>query len=204
MAAARKKLFVRREIWSLERTKTWDPITLAYAKAIQAMQQRQFPDDQTSYRYQAFMHGTNDGDGGGPDGVWNMCQHESWFFLPWHRMYILWFEEIVRSVVRSPPAPADWALPYWDWQANRSLPPAFRERDLPALAGGGENPLFRGDRLGPLNAGASLRPALVASSGADGTVPFFGGSAKAAFGFGGGVIDRPSHFGAGATGELER
>jgi Common central domain of tyrosinase len=203
MAAAKKKLFVRREIWSLERTKTWDPITLAYAKAIHAMQQRHFPDDQTSYRYQAFMHGTNDGDGGGPDGVWNMCQHQTWFFLPWHRMYILWFEHIVRDVVRSQNGPANWALPYWNWQANRSLPPAFREHNLPASAGGGPNPLFRGDRFPQINAGNPMAPAVVDASAANATIPFAGGAAGA-FGFGGGVRNNPSHFGAGLTGRLEQ
>ena len=38
---------------------TWDPTTLAYANAIQTMQGRNFPADQTSYDYQAAMHGSN-------------------------------------------------------------------------------------------------------------------------------------------------
>jgi hypothetical protein len=67
------RLFVRREIWGLERTKTWDPHTLAYAKAIKEMQGRPFPADQTNYSYQAFMHGNDDDPGKGPDGVWNGC-----------------------------------------------------------------------------------------------------------------------------------
>src|SRR3954470_19180810 len=199
----RKRLFVRREIWSLERKNIWDPITLAYAKAIQKMQQLNFPADQTSYRYQAFMHGTNDGPGGGPDGVWNMCQHQSWFFFPWHRMYVLWFEHIVRDIVHSQDGPANWALPYWNWQVNRALPPAFREHNLPASAGGGPNPLFRGDRVAQINAGTPMAPAVVDSTVAMATVPFSGGAAGA-FGFGGGVVNHPSHFGAGLTGRLEQ
>src|SRR4051812_19164957 len=106
-----RRLFVRREIWHLERTNTWDPITLAFAKAIKAMKQLPFPQDQTNYEYQASMHGSNTTGGPGPDGVWNMCQHQTWYFFPWHRMYILWFERIVRDIVRSQGGPAGWALP---------------------------------------------------------------------------------------------
>src|SRR4051794_24338561 len=156
-----RRLFVRREIWSLEQANTWDPITLAYAKAIQTMQGRQFPADQTNYEYQANMHGSNTTGSRGPDGVWNMCQHQTWFFLPWHRMYILWFEHIVRDIVRAQGGPSNWALPYWNWQANRVLPPAFREQTLPASAGGGPNPLFRPARVAPVNNGTPMAPAVV-------------------------------------------
>jgi Common central domain of tyrosinase/Polyphenol oxidase middle domain len=200
--STRADVFVRREIWSLEQTNTWDTYTLAYARAIAEMQRRRFPADRTSYAYQAAMHGTDETAGEGPDGVWNMCQHQTWFFLPWHRMYILWFERIVRDIVQSEGGPSDWALPYWNWQAHRTLPPAFREQNLPASAGGGRNPLYIADRVG-VNAGVAIRPAVVDSTGADATIPFSGG-AGSPFGFGGGVIDRPSHFGARATGELER
>jgi Common central domain of tyrosinase/Polyphenol oxidase middle domain len=202
MPVLTRPLLVRREIWSLEQPVTWDPYTLAYAQAILEMQDRRFPEDQTSYAYQAAMHGTDLTDGQGPDGVWNMCQHQSWFFLPWHRLYIFWFEQIVRSIVAEQGGPADWALPYWDWQANRALPPAFREEILPAGAGGGRNPLFIGDRV-RVNDGSRMVPAIVDWAGAEATSTFIGGPASP-FGFGGGVIDMPSHFGAGSTGELER
>ena len=148
------------------------------------------------------MHGTDATPGNGPDGVWNMCQHQSWFFLPWHRMYILWFERIVRDIVTAQGGPADWALPYWNWQTNRALPPAFREPNLPADAGGGLNPLFIANRV-RVNDGTPMVPAIVDSTAAEATIPFVGGAAGA-FGFGGGVIDAPSHFGAGMTGQLER
>ncbi len=195
-------MLVRREIWHLEANGPWDPYTLAYAKAIREMQGRQFPADPTSYDYQAAMHGTDATPGNGPDGVWNMCQHQSWFFLPWHRMYILWFERIVRDIVTAQGGPADWALPYWNWQTNRALPPAFREPNLPADAGGGLNPLFIANRV-RVNDGTPMVPAIVDSTAAEATIPFVGGAAGA-FGFGGGVIDAPSHFGAGMTGQLER
>jgi hypothetical protein len=201
MASIRKplrKLFVRREIWALERTNTWDPITLGLAKAIQTMKGGQFPQDQTNYEYQASMHGSNTTGSRGPDGVWNMCQHQTWYFFPWHRMYILWFEHIVRDIVRSQGGPANWALPYWNWEANRVLPPAFREQNLPQSAGGGPNPLFRQDRTASINNGTPMAPTVVDTTAAMNATQFNG-----TFGFGGGVINNPSHFGAGLTGLLE-
>src|SRR3954454_7849214 len=67
----RRRPFVRREIWALERTNTWDPITLGLAKAIQTMKGLQFPQDQTNYEYQASLHGSNTNPGSpGPGGVW--------------------------------------------------------------------------------------------------------------------------------------
>lgn len=46
-------------------------------------------------------------------------------FLPWHRMYVLYFEEIVRQVTGK----NEFTLPYWDYSstANRALPAEFRK-----------------------------------------------------------------------------
>jgi len=60
------------------------------------------------------------------------CPHGNWYFLPWHRAYILSFERIVRELSGRP----DFALPYWDWTAERRLPAAFAAGDRAA------NPLF--------------------------------------------------------------
>lgn len=95
----------------------------------------------------------------------NQCQHASWYFLPWHRMYLYWFEEILRSHM-SPDVTATWALPYWNYTdvpARRALPPAFRQRSLP---NGGANPLFisqRQRRPLDINAGARLSGATVST-----------------------------------------
>lgn len=51
----------------------------------------------------------------------NFCPHGNWYFLPWHRAYILSFERICRQLSRKP----DFALPYWDWTADRRFPAAF-------------------------------------------------------------------------------
>src|SRR5688572_6034211 len=47
--------------------------------------------------------------------TWNTCQSHAGqnihHFLPWHRMFVFFFEQIVRQVSGR----ADFALPYWDY-----------------------------------------------------------------------------------------
>jgi hypothetical protein len=43
------------------------------------------------------------------------------FFLPWHRAYLLSFERIIRKLSGM----ADFAMPYWDWRCQRSVPATF-------------------------------------------------------------------------------
>src|SRR5215212_7488142 len=130
---------VRRDVWNLG---AWDPILLWYARAVADIKTRPLRNP-TSWRYQAAMHGydrAGDPLAGPGDQVpsaatrrrfWNQCQHNSWFFLPWHRMYLRYFEQIVAATVSRLGGPADWALPYWDYSKAsnpnaRRLPPAFR------------------------------------------------------------------------------
>jgi tyrosinase len=109
-----------------------------YAAAVGTMKQR--PDnDPTSYAYQANIHGTYSP----PLPLQNQCEHESWFFFPWHRIYLYYFERIVRQAVVAGGGPADWTLPYWNYDLDRAhaaLPDPFLQ---PAGAG---NPLFVGGR----------------------------------------------------------
>ncbi|MGH2919205.1 MAG: tyrosinase family protein [Solirubrobacteraceae bacterium] len=99
------------------------------------------PDDPTSWRFQAALHGTVLAPPPGTAG-WADCQHGSWYFLPWHRMYLYFFEKIVRRAVVEAGGPEDWAVPYWNYDrpfpAN-TIPPAFRQAQLPD---GSANPLF--------------------------------------------------------------
>jgi len=63
--------------------------------------------------------------------VWNTCQahfnaaNEPWF-LPWHRMYVYFFERIIRKVSGKP----NFTLPYWNYSAagatHGKIPPQFR------------------------------------------------------------------------------
>ncbi|MFI8192074.1 tyrosinase family protein [Streptomyces sp. NPDC085946] len=132
-------------------TDVWDDRLLWYARAVRAMRSK--PEtDPGSWLFQANIHGTRDGR---QHPEWNNCPHGGWFFLPWHRAYLLCFEAIVRRVVRDElNGPDDWSLPYWNYtrvtngdpdspesRACRRLPGAFLTPDWPDDETGG-NPLF--------------------------------------------------------------
>jgi tyrosinase len=53
----------------------------------------------------------------------NNCPHGNWYFLPWHRAYLLSFERICRDLSGD----SDFTLPYWDWTANRQMPTTFTQ-----------------------------------------------------------------------------
>jgi len=97
-----------------------DPILVGYRQAIRAMKLLA-PDDPCSWSYQAAIHGTI----ATPVlTAWNTCHIDSRYFWSWHRMYLYWFERIVRKHSGM----YDWAIPFWDWAnpSQRQLPPAFR------------------------------------------------------------------------------
>ncbi|HEX9992061.1 MAG TPA: tyrosinase family protein [Acidimicrobiales bacterium] len=144
---------VRRDVWRL--AQPWDAVTHAYALAVGRMKEER-ADDPPSWHwtYQTQVHGM----GGDPgDGLRHQCQHNCWFFLPWHRWYLTHFERIVRAVLAvvdgvDDEVRATWALPYWDYNGDpsttRFLPSAFRE---PLLPDGNANPLFESDRNWGIN-----------------------------------------------------
>lgn len=95
---------------------------VSYAKAVTAMQALPASDPR-SWTYQAAIHGTLT-----PcpcPTSWNTCEHETEFFWSWHRMYLYYFEKIVRRMSGD----YGWALPYWNWQlaSESTLPPMFRD-----------------------------------------------------------------------------
>jgi hypothetical protein len=189
-------LYVRREAWALESGGAFDAITLAYAKAVREMQARPVA-DRTSWAYQAGIHGSWNAPPAG--ATWNDCQHQSWFFLSWHRMYLYFFERIVRKAVLDAGGPADFALPYWNYDRpfpGNTLPPAFRAATLPD---GSANPLYvpSPGRRAALMAGGQV-PTTATSSAAAMALTNFAGPAPS---FGGGKVG-PAHFG-GALGALE-
>lgn len=190
-------IFVRRDAWRLQEADPWEPVTLAYARAVAEMQTRD-SEDPTSWAYQAAIHGTYSP--APPGAKWNECQHGNWYFFPWHRMYLYYFERIVRSVVVSQGGPEDWALPYWNYDEgppSNTLPPAFR---LPDLPDGAPNPLFLGGQLRApgINEGAALPPHAT-SSEAGMRFQNFTGSPQPGFG---GVVAPRLQF-SGAFGGLE-
>jgi tyrosinase len=100
-----------------------DPIVQAYKSAVSAMQALPSSDPR-NWTNQAKIH-------------FNHCPHGNWWFLPWHRAYLLYFERICRKLSGY----NDFALPYWNWTTSPSIPAVFW---------GNGNPLFDSTRfIGP-------------------------------------------------------
>ena len=79
----------------------------AYARGVAAM--RALPStDRRSWEFWANIHN-------------KYCPHGNWYFLPWHRAFLVGLENMIRSLIGQP----DFALPYWDWTNNPRLPEAF-------------------------------------------------------------------------------
>jgi hypothetical protein len=99
--------------------------------------------DPTSWRYQAAIHDyvrqfdplATPGDvlpSRGAAEFWAQCQHFSWFFLSWHRMYLFYFEQIVSATIKQLKGP-EWALPYWNYSdSNNPTRDASRRRFAPS------------------------------------------------------------------------
>ncbi|HEY6961630.1 MAG TPA: tyrosinase family protein [Gaiellaceae bacterium] len=131
----------RRDVGGLGAT---DPIIVGYRKAVQAM--KALPaSDPRSWSYQAAIHGTL---ASGSHVAWNTCEHGTYYFWSWHRMYLHFFERIVRKYAGDP----TWALPYWNYESagERTLPAPFRD---PA------SPLYVVSRGAGWNAGTASLPA---------------------------------------------
>jgi tyrosinase len=153
---------VRRDIWKLG--ETWHPTIFWYAKAVAELGTRPIV-QKTSWRYLAAMHGIDrsrwiqlrylENTDPLPSAAeqaryWQQCQHQTWYFLPWHRAYLASLEAVVRAAVQQLGGPDDWALPYWNYSDSQNpnavmLPAAFKE---PRLPDGKSNPLFVEQRYG--------------------------------------------------------
>jgi hypothetical protein len=150
----------------------------------QAMQNRSIkdPNDPTGLSYQAAIHGMMMAS---MDPVLQQCQHGSYLFLAWHRMYLYYFERILRQASGDPTL----ALPYWNYEdpTQNALPDIFR---LPA---NGTNSLYTTHRGPGINAAtAKLRPGDV-----DDTVamadPNFDSPTGSSASFGGQIVAGPMH-----------
>lgn len=125
---------IRRNVYSLADEA---PALVWYRRAVGAL--KLLPRSQIgSWGYMAACHGIagNIATPSGAANLWRQCQHQTWFFLPWHRGYLAGFEAVVAAQVKKLGGPATWSLPYWNYSdaANpraRQLPPAFRRRLMP-------------------------------------------------------------------------
>ena len=62
----------------------------------------------------------------GDANSFNLCPHGNWYFLPWHRAYLLSYERAVRQLTGN----NDFALPYWDWTPGSPDAASLRRADL--------------------------------------------------------------------------
>jgi tyrosinase len=85
--------------------------------------------------------------------MWDTCTphygQPSMFFLPWHRMFVYYFEQIIRSISGQD----QFTLPYWDYTnsdpARHALPPEFTTMASDPIF----KPLFRDQRKAGVNTG---------------------------------------------------
>ncbi len=124
-----------------------DSLTQAEINAIKVgiLKMRALPyTNPTSYTYQSAIHGTTL-----PDNLlsWNMCHRsgEGVFFFAWHRMYLFFFERILRAKSGR----ANLTLPYWNYQLNPVLPYPWRDKTI-------GNPLYNTTRTPPINNGGAI------------------------------------------------
>jgi tyrosinase len=98
------------ELWTANPS---DPVIVTYKNAVQAM--KALPASNTSsWQYQMSIH-------------LNSCIHHNWLWLPWHRVYLLYFERICRKVTGD----ATFALPYWNWNTHPAVPDPFWDTSSP-------------------------------------------------------------------------
>jgi tyrosinase len=135
-----------------------------YATAVQLMKKTNVQSP-TSWDFQWYTHGTPTQKmalinatypGGKPVdwcklaiNMWSTCQPHyapsvEDYFSPWHRMYVYYFEDIVRSFSGD----ANFALPYWDYTKNAVLPDEFRMPNDPVFGS-----LYNAKRGTGINAG---------------------------------------------------
>jgi hypothetical protein len=129
--ALSNKITVGCTVHTRQDVSTLTPAQLAsFARGVQVMMQRSFnnPNDPTGWTYQANMHSTLMSSGMCPMGdasnpLWDQCQHYSDLFFPWHRMYLYYFERILRAASGDP----NLTLPYWNYESasEQTLPSAF-------------------------------------------------------------------------------
>jgi tyrosinase len=123
----------------------WPAALVSYQKGVAAMRGYDPPEttpatrptNNQSWQYLAAVHGRAlDGKHGKrgekpdtSDPLWSQCQHGSWFFFPWHRMYLLTLESFIQHYSGD----ADWSVPYWyavdpdNPKTCDVLPKAFRD-----------------------------------------------------------------------------
>lgn len=102
--------FTRKDINSLKPDSPEVKALIAGVKAMKAMGSA----DPRNWIVQADIHNA-------------YCPHGNWFFLPWHRAYVYFFE----AVCREASGDKNFALPYWNWTSDPTVPALFWDKSSP-------------------------------------------------------------------------
>ncbi len=70
--------------------------------------------DKQGYAFQALVHTLH-------------CPHGNWWFLPWHRVYLFYFEDALRDLAADFMPDVPLTIPYWNWTAQRGVPAIFAD-----------------------------------------------------------------------------
>jgi tyrosinase len=114
-----------------------DPIITTYKNAVSAMKGMPSTDPR-SWEGQANIH-------------FNSCIHRNWLWLPWHRVYLAYFERICRKLTGDD----KFALPYWNWTTHPAVPDAFWDTSSP-LYDPNKGGLTQADQAGASYIGTSV------------------------------------------------
>ena len=100
----------RKNIQELWNANPSDPVITTYKNAVTAMKAWDIshPGDPRGWEGQTQIH-------------FNKCIHRNWLWLPWHRVYLLYFERICRQMTGD----NTFALPYWNWNTHPAVPDPF-------------------------------------------------------------------------------
>ena len=164
---------------------------ISYKKGIAAMQALPSANP-LNWNNWANIHGIGPQPPSGSNALWSTCQHGSWWFLPWHRMYLWFFERAIQKLSGD----NTFALPFWDYTdpTQRALPPMFLQPTT-------NNVLFIPQRNATINAGGQLPASAVTFTTAFSFTNFTGPTGTSAS-FGSQQLNAPNH-GASPHGRLE-
>lgn len=105
--------------------------------------------------------------------AWCRCEHGTYGFLTWHRMYLYYFEQVLRAAAQDP----NLTLPYWNYERAPALPAAFRPATYVVNGATRPNPLYAAERRQGLNAGTRrLDPSVVSTADAFRQPVYFDGT----------------------------
>jgi tyrosinase len=142
--------FTRLEITEFSRNAK---LVASYRAGVAAMRAIADPHDERSWEYWHRAHFMSMGEPPPKYAhVWNQCKHhDTPYFYAWHRAFVYYFEQMVRTMSGDPA----FTLPYWDYYKHPDLPAIFAE---PTLPDGSANSLYWANRTGSKIFGMWYRP----------------------------------------------